>query len=148
MLKICGTAGPSSGSLFLDLAGEGLAREWIWGVAVVPAADERVSFEEDIKPLFRAMDHESMAWAFDLASYDEVNENAMAILERLRDGSMPCDGEWPEEQVERFQRWTETGMHEYRRLDSHVDHDGSRAEVRLSKPRLSGENGPRRAGAG
>jgi hypothetical protein len=25
---------------------------------------------------------------------------------------MPCDGEWPDEQVERFQRWTETGMHE------------------------------------
>ena len=82
------------------------------GVAAVPAADDRVSFEEDIKPLFRAMDHESMAWAFDLASYDEVKENATAILERLRDGSMPCDGEWPEEQVERFQRWTETGMYE------------------------------------
>jgi hypothetical protein len=81
-------------------------------VAVVPAADETVSFEEDIKPLFRPTDHESMAWAFDLASYDEVKENATAILERLRDGSMPCDGEWPEEQVERFQQWTETGMHE------------------------------------
>jgi hypothetical protein len=82
------------------------------GVAVVSAADEGVSFEEDIKPLFRPMDHESMAWAFDLASYDEVKENAAAILERLRDGSMPCDGEWSEGQVERFQRWTETGMHE------------------------------------
>jgi hypothetical protein len=81
-------------------------------VAFVPVADERVSFGEDIKPLFRPMDYESMAWAFDLASYDEVNENAAAILERLRDGSMPCDGEWPEEQVERFQQWTETGMHE------------------------------------
>jgi hypothetical protein len=66
-------------------------REWL-----LPAADETVSFEEDIKPLFRPMDHESMAWAFDLASYDEVKENATAILERLRDGSMPCDGEWPE----------------------------------------------------
>jgi hypothetical protein len=51
-----------------------------------------------------------MAWAFDLSSYDEVEDHATAILERLRDGSMPCDGEWPEEQVERFQRWTETGM--------------------------------------
>ena len=64
------------------------------------AADGSVSFEEDIKPLF------------DLASYDAVKENAAAILGRLRDGSMPCDGEWPEQQVERFQRWTETGMHE------------------------------------
>jgi uncharacterized protein len=26
------------------------------------------------------------------------------------EGSMPCDGEWTEEQVELFQRWTETGM--------------------------------------
>jgi hypothetical protein len=39
------------------------------------------------------MDHESMAWAFDLASHNEVKEHATAILERLRDGSMPCDGE-------------------------------------------------------
>jgi hypothetical protein len=58
-------------------------------VAVVPAAGERVSFEEDIKPLFRPMDHESMAWAFDLSSYDDVKEHATAILERLRDGSVP-----------------------------------------------------------
>ena len=80
------------------------------GVAVVPAADERVSFEEDIKALFRPTDLESMAWAFDLSSYDEVKDHAAAILERLREGSMPCDGEWREEQVELFQRWTETGM--------------------------------------
>ena len=78
----------------------------------MPAADETVSFEEDIKPLFRPMDRESMAWAFDLSSYEEVKEHATAILERLRDGSMPCDGEWPDEQVERFRRWTETGMRE------------------------------------
>ena len=76
----------------------------------MPSADGAVSFEEDIKPLFRPTDQESMAWAFDLSSYDEVKENASTILERLRDGSMPCDGEWPQEQVERFQRWTETGM--------------------------------------
>jgi hypothetical protein len=76
----------------------------------VSAADEPVSFEQDIKPLFRPTDLESMAWAFDLSSYDEVKDHAAAILERLREGSMPCDGEWPEEQVERFQRWTETGM--------------------------------------
>jgi hypothetical protein len=76
----------------------------------VSAADERVSFEQDIKPLFRTVDQESMAWAFDLSSYDEVKDNAEAILERLREGSMPCDGEWPEEQVELFQQWTETGM--------------------------------------
>jgi hypothetical protein len=76
----------------------------------VSAVDEPVSFEQDIKPLFRPEDHESMAWAFDLSSYDEVKDHAAAILERLREGSMPCDAEWPEEHVELFQQWTETGM--------------------------------------
>jgi hypothetical protein len=76
----------------------------------VPAADEPVSFERHLKPLFRSVDYESMAWAFDLSSYDEVKDHAAAILERLREGSMPCDGEWPEDQIELFQRWTETGM--------------------------------------
>jgi hypothetical protein len=42
-----------------------------------------------------------MAWAFDLSSYDEVKEHARAILERLGDGSMSCDGEWSEDQVGR-----------------------------------------------
>jgi hypothetical protein len=77
----------------------------------VPAVDDP-NFERDIKPLFRSTDQESMAWAFDLSSYDDVRDHAAAILERLRDGSMPCDGEWPEEQVELFERWTETGMPE------------------------------------
>lgn len=90
-----GTAGPSSGDV-PRLEGEGLAREVpLRGVAVVPAADERVSFEEDIKPLFRPTDLESMAWAFDLSSYDEVKDHGAAILERLREGSMPCDTEGP-----------------------------------------------------
>lgn len=82
------------------------------GVAAVSAADGDVSFEKDIKPMFRPQDQESMAWAFDLASYDDVKEHATAILDRLRDGSMPCDGEWSEDHVGRFRRWTETGMHE------------------------------------
>ena len=74
------------------------------------ANDEVVSFEQHIKPLFRPVDYESMAWAFDLSSYDDVREHATAILERLRDGSMPCDSDWPEEQVEQFQQWIESGM--------------------------------------
>lgn len=74
------------------------------------AAAEELSFEQDIKPLFRPEDQESMAWAFDLSSYDEVREHATAILDRLREGSMPCDGEWPEEHVQRFERWIESGM--------------------------------------
>jgi hypothetical protein len=51
-----------------------------------------------------------MEFAFDLWSYDDVKEHAAAILERVQNGSMPCDGAWPEEKVEAFRRWTETGM--------------------------------------
>ena len=32
------------------------------------------------------------------------------ILERLEEGTMPCDGEWPEEQIAQFRHWVEAGM--------------------------------------
>jgi len=66
-------------------------------------------FETDIKPLFRERDRQAMQSRFDLWSYDDVSRHAEAILGRLRDGSMPCDGAWPPAQVERFQRWVEGG---------------------------------------
>jgi hypothetical protein len=73
------------------------------------ATEQPISFAEDIKPLFREGDRESMKWAFDLSSYDDVAANSDAILGRLRDGTMPCDGAWPEEQVDLFQRWVDAG---------------------------------------
>lgn len=63
------------------------------------------TFETDIKPLFREADRDAMKWAFDLWSEDDVRANAEAIAERLDDGTMPCDGEWPAEQIERFRSW-------------------------------------------
>jgi hypothetical protein len=63
------------------------------------------SFERDIKPLFRDDDVESMEFAFDLRSYDDVRTNAEEIYERLADGSMPCDREWPADQVALFRAW-------------------------------------------
>jgi hypothetical protein len=69
-----------------------------------------VSFETDIRPLFRADDVEAMSWAFDLESYEDVKEYAEAIYERLADGSMPCDNPWPDEQVQRFRRWIDAEM--------------------------------------
>ena len=68
-----------------------------------------ISFEGQIKPLFRAKDRDSMRRAFDLWSYDDVSRHADAIASRLRDGTMPCDGAWPEDQTELFQRWADTG---------------------------------------
>ena len=66
-------------------------------------------FETDIKPLFRDRDRRSMQSHFDLWSYDDVSGHAVAILARLRDGTMPCDGAWPEAQLDLFQRWADAG---------------------------------------
>lgn len=72
--------------------------------------EDRISFEEHIRPLFREVDRESMEFAFDLWSHDEVAKNSDAILERLREGTMPCDGAWPDEQIRVFQSWVDAGM--------------------------------------
>lgn len=67
------------------------------------------SFETDIKPLFREKDRDSMRNAFDLWSYVDVQTHAAAIAERVKNGSMPCDGAWPRESVELFEHWVEQG---------------------------------------
>jgi hypothetical protein len=79
-------------------------------VAYVDMVEEEPSFERDIRPLFRPTDVETMSFAFDLSSYDDVRDNAEAIHERLEDGSMPCDEEWPRQDVERFRRWIDGGL--------------------------------------
>jgi hypothetical protein len=68
-----------------------------------------MSFQTDIRPMFRERDQESMLSHFDLWSHDDVSQHADAILARLEDGSMPCDGAWPEAQIERFRDWVEGG---------------------------------------
>jgi truncated hemoglobin YjbI len=110
-------------------AGDAPPPSWDWGPAgppaeepaqagtgdeteevTLPGPDETVSFESHIKPLFREHDRKSMSFAFDLWSRADVREHAAGILERLRSGTMPCDGAWPAEKVEVFQRWTESGF--------------------------------------
>ena len=76
----------------------------------LPGPDQPVSFAAHIRPLFRERDQQSMSWAFDLGSYDDVRAHAAAILDRLAAGSMPCDGAWPAEWVDVFRRWEQTGM--------------------------------------
>jgi hypothetical protein len=68
-----------------------------------------VSFEADIKPLFREKDRDSMRKAFDLWSFDDVQVHAAAIAAAVKKGSMPCDGAWPPDRVELFDRWVEQG---------------------------------------
>ena len=73
------------------------------------AAGETISFEREIKPLFRDRDRGSMKFFIDLWSYDDVARESDAILERLRDGSMPCDGAWDEARIALFQSWVNGG---------------------------------------
>jgi len=75
-----------------------------------PGQGDKLSFERDIKPLFRTKDRDSMQAAFDLLDYADVVEHADAIVDALRGGQMPCDGAWPESQVEKLQQWIDTGM--------------------------------------
>ena len=70
---------------------------------------DEVSFERDIKQLFRELDRREMAWAYDLWNHGDVARNADVILERLEKGDMPCDGGWPPDQVALFRRWVEAG---------------------------------------
>mgnify|MGYP001168850121 CR=1 FL=1 len=67
-------------------------------------------FARDIQALFRESDRASMEFAFDLWNYQDVRTHALDILERLTNGTMPCDDEWPDERVAQFRRWVEAGM--------------------------------------
>jgi hypothetical protein len=75
----------------------------------MPTLGQHVSFETDVKPLFREHDRKSMKFAFDLWSHDDVKAHAAEILESLVGGSMPCDGAWPAEKIGVFRRWIESG---------------------------------------
>jgi hypothetical protein len=74
-----------------------------------PTTNEPLSFDGDIKPLFREQDRSSMSSVFDLWSHEDVSRHADAILDRLQDGTMPCDGAWPQERVAAFERWIAAG---------------------------------------
>ena len=102
------------------------APAWDWGPAGLPAPvadaaeqdapvtlpgpDETVGFAAHVKPLFREHDRKSMTFAFDLWSPADVQAHAAGILERLVNGTMPCDGSWPQDKIEVFRRWTESGF--------------------------------------
>jgi hypothetical protein len=73
------------------------------------SADQPVRFTTQIKPLFRPKDLQSMRRHFDLGSHDDVSAAADRILTRLRAGTMPCDGAWPPQRVELFERWVRGG---------------------------------------
>ncbi|WP_191244327.1 hypothetical protein [Amycolatopsis deserti] len=70
---------------------------------------EEVSFERDIKPLFREQDVRVMRYAFDLSSYADVRPRAELIYEHIEDGTTPCDVLWPEEDLALLRAWIDGG---------------------------------------
>ena len=71
-----------------------------------------MGFAAEIKPLFREEDREAMDFAFDLWSYDDVKSNAELILERIEDGTMPCDETWEPSKIEILRAWISAGFPE------------------------------------
>ena len=71
-----------------------------------------LSFANDIRQLFRdTPDVDTMKrMGLDLSSYEDVKAKAASIYSVLEDGSMPCDGPWPKEQLALFKRWMDQGM--------------------------------------
>jgi hypothetical protein len=53
-----------------------------------------------------------MSFAFDLWKWDDVKTHGPDILDRLRAGTMPRDGAWPEAAMALFERWINEGMSE------------------------------------
>lgn len=77
-----------------------------------PIEDRTVpGFEADIKPKFRPSDVAVMRAiaGFDLHSYDDVSTNADRIFARIADRSMPCDGPWPQSDIDLFEAWKDGG---------------------------------------
>ena len=68
-------------------------------------------FSRDIRPLFRPYDIAMMIMVrdLDLGSYEAVSQHGGLILSRLRDGSMPCDGPWPNSDIALFEQWLAQG---------------------------------------
>ena len=71
-----------------------------------------LSFAKDIGSLFRDKDIASMQRIanFNLSDYEDVRKRATQIYERLAEGSMPCDGAWPKENIAKFKQWIDDGM--------------------------------------
>lgn len=63
------------------------------------------SFANDIRPLFRDKDVQSMQSMFDLHDYEDVKENSEDILEAVVNGSMPCDLAWTAHQISLLRVW-------------------------------------------
>lgn len=69
-----------------------------------------VSFQKDIRPLFRMKDVNSMRSRFDLSNYNDVKKYSNDIYRVVKEGKMPCDVKWDSDKVALFKKWIDTGM--------------------------------------
>ena len=96
-------------------------------------SDSRIPrFELHIRPLMRLLDREKMlaVAGFDLWRYEDVRDEAEDILTHIKEDMPPrtYGGPWPQEWIDLFERWTETG---FGRLElGQTDSDGYRAQRR------------------
>jgi len=75
-----------------------------------PGDDGKLSFEWDIRPLFRRRTA-TRCWRPLICSITGMSWSVpMTSSGALRSGQMPCDGAWPESQVETLQQWIDAGM--------------------------------------
>ena len=71
-----------------------------------------LGYAKDIKSLFRSSDVDAMKrQGLDLGAYKDIRARADDILSRLQDGSMPCDGQWPQKSIDKFKQWIADGRH-------------------------------------
>ncbi|GEP43242.1 hypothetical protein [Brevifollis gellanilyticus] len=75
-----------------------------------PLGNTPISFEGQIKALFRPFDRNSMLSRFDLWSYTDVKAWAQPIYEQVSQGNMPCDDPWSQDYIDLFKAWMDGGM--------------------------------------
>jgi hypothetical protein len=93
-----------SGSFVSSVSSEGTVH------STATCSQPAPTFDNDIKPLFREFDRNSMLpHGLDLWSYTSVKGSASAIYSRVSTGSMPCDGPWSMDKVTLFQHWMDCG---------------------------------------
>ena len=84
-----------------------LPREPAAGPTPPPAG---LSFAQVVRPLFRDKDRNRMLFMFDLFVYDDVRANAVAILDVVEAGRMPCDIPWDSNKIATFKKWMDDGL--------------------------------------
>jgi len=96
-------------------------------------------FELHIQPLFRATDHRHMRVQVDLWDYVQVVDNADRILGYLRAERdrplMPplaAGGPWPEEWIQLFERWKDTGFKRLELGSAHYSFDRTASTIQAT----------------